>query len=78
MQSLRRSSHDPPRGAACGERGRHKREDNPEAAASPSYDDLLRSEFRYFGNGLGSKAKGAHRPGYVLYLLLAEVIEGDR
>src|SRR5439155_10630791 len=75
----RRRSHQPPRGAACGERNRHERGDDPAAAIRPSLAfEPAWSKFRYCGDGFRSEAEGTHRTGDVLNLLLAEIIEGDR
>jgi hypothetical protein len=38
----------------------------------------LRSEFGYRSDRLRSEAEGAYRPGDILYLLLAKIIERDR
>src|SRR5438132_6634972 len=74
-----RRAHHPPRGAAGGDRDRHQRRDHhPETAATRWCCRPVRSEFRYCGDRLRSEAEGTHRPGDVLYPLLAEIIEGDR
>src|SRR5205814_5958884 len=73
----RRRSHHPPRGAPRADRNRRERSNDPGAATTAWCRAPVLSEFRCGGDCLRGEAKGAHRPGDVFDLLLAEIIECD-